>query len=98
MSEQNKNENNCLKDAEEWCGRYKPRENEEKEMSEKNGLEIAQEEMMKAAKKLKFETCEDNCHADDIWNAAIETALQICRNRDTFESILLFSRIKELKK
>lgn len=32
------------------------------------------------------------------WNAAIEAAMQICRNRDTFESIILFDRIKELKK
>jgi hypothetical protein len=67
-------------------------------MSEKNGLEIAQEEMTKAAREFKFDNCENDCHANDIWNAAIEAALQICRNRDTFESILLFSRIKELKK
>jgi hypothetical protein len=34
----------------------------------------------------------------DAWNEAIEAALEICRNRDTFESILLFDRIRKLKK
>jgi hypothetical protein len=34
----------------------------------------------------------------ETWNAAIEATLQICRDRDTFESILLFDRIRKLKK
>jgi hypothetical protein len=66
-------------------------------MSEKNGLEIAQEEMMKAAREFKFENCEKDCYANEIWNAAIEAALEIAED----ESIYPESRavwIRKLKK
>lgn len=33
-----------------------------------------------------------------IWNRAIQECLEICKKRDTLESLLLYSRIKRLIK
>jgi len=66
-------------------------------MSEKNGLKIAQEKMMKAARKFKFENCEKDCYANEIWNAAIEAAIEKIRYEFVAPAVII-KMLKELKK
>ncbi len=40
----------------------------------------------------QFENCQDDCHADDIWNAAIEAAANTCKPKDYVENESEWSR------